>query len=68
MTSGPIVACDNAIEHYTKAVEQQIAETDKLRRKLAASIDAERIIEDTLKQWQDAKAALEIQARWDRIK
>jgi hypothetical protein len=65
--SGPIVACDNAIEHYIKAYDQQTAVTDQLRRKLAASLDAERTLDGMLRQWMAAKTTLETQAQWDKV-
>lgn len=61
--SGPIVACDNAIEHYTKAYGQQVEETDKLRSKLAASLDMERVLDGMRAQWVKARNVLEHQAR-----
>lgn len=64
-TSGPIVACENAIEHYTKALQEQVAETDKLRRKLAASLEQERLLDGMQFQWMEAKTAL-VKARLQR--
>lgn len=65
-TNGPIVACDNAIQHYSKAHEQQVQETDKLRRSLAASLDRERMLDGLLTQWVNARDTLEHRAIADR--
>lgn len=59
ITSGPIVACQNGIDHYVKALKDQENETDRLRRLLAASLDAERVLDGMLSQWVQAKAALQ---------
>jgi hypothetical protein len=58
-TNGPIVACNNAIEHYTRVLEQQAETTDQLRRKLATSLDAERILDGQLTRWNKARDVLE---------
>lgn len=59
VTTGPIVACDNAIEHYTKHLELAAETRRELERKLVAVNDSMVKLDDMREQWRAAKQALQ---------
>lgn len=58
VTSGPIVACDNAIEHYSKLIVLTTQDINKAERELNGLKSALSVYRDQRDTWQAAKDKL----------
>jgi hypothetical protein len=59
--SGPIVACDNAIQHYTSEIQKVAAEKQRREQKLVEVNANLSTLEAMREQWRRAKRVLEQQ-------
>lgn len=57
--SGPIIACQNAIDHYTKAINDTQSELEKLLREADNRDQSLTVFRTMRDQWARAKAILE---------
>jgi hypothetical protein len=62
-TTGPIVACDNAIEHYTTELERVTETKRSLERKLDEANAQQSLFDDMREQWRAARQVLIAAAR-----
>jgi hypothetical protein len=55
----PLVACDNAIAHYDKEIQQFTEEIDRLERSLAIARNNLATSQESRQQWIDAQRKLQ---------
>lgn len=59
ITSGPIVACDNAIKHYDEQAEAYDSQMVRLAAELERARNSKKLMLEMRQQWVDAKARLQ---------